>query len=612
MGMFIKTVKKKNKGSPKTFEYQQLVESIRTEKGPRQRFLLDLGKLELPKEEWPLLAKRINEIMHGQENLFCPKPEVERLANRYAQALIRKYDAEYDDTPKDYQTVDINSLGNARQRTIGAEYVTFAFSKKLALDQCLLELGFSDREKDVATLLIIGRMVKPGSENKTHLWAQSVSGLDELMGTDFGHLSHNTLYAVSDKLYDNKQEIEAHLRQRERDLFSLKEQIILYDLTNTFFEGRALANPKAKFGASKDKRPDCRLLTLGLVIDGKGFPKTSKVFSGNQSEPKTLVEMVESLRKMTGELSPKTDGQIYMQIEQPTIVIDAGIATEENLNELKAHHYHYICVSRKKTERYETDDMIVLNDKPGQKIEAKRITKDGEVYLYCKSEPKEQKEKSMQGRWEQLFEEELTEIAQAIHKKGCTKNYQKVCERIGRLREKYSRISHYYTITVAEKNGYADKITWQYVKKDQADQHFSGSYYLRTDRTDLTEKQIWDIYIMLKELEDTFRSMKSEIGLRPNYHQKEHRSEAHIFITVIAYHILNAIRSTLKQNGLRFRWKTIRMLLSTHTIGTTKLNTSTGKTIHIRRCSEPESFHKLIYDALKLGYVPCQPKKLES
>jgi hypothetical protein len=609
--MFIKTVKKKNKGNPKVFEYQQLVESIRTEKGPRQRFLLDLGKLELPKEDWPLLAKRINDIIHGQENLFCAKPVIERLANQYAQALMRKYEADYDDTPKDYQAIDVNSVNNTKQRTIGAEYVVLSILKKLALDQCFLDLNLSERQREVASLLTVGRMVKPGSERKTHLWAQHLSGLDSLLATDFSRLSRNTLYSVSDKLYEHKDIIESHLRNKERDLFSLKERIILYDLTNTFFEGRALANPKARFGKSKDKRSDCRLLTLGLVIDGKGFPKTSKIFSGNQSEPKTLVEMVESLRKMTGDFTPKASGQTQMQIDQPTVVIDAGIATEENLKELKKHHYHYVCVSRKKLDHQEPDDMIVLNDKPDNKIAAKRITKDGEIYLYCKSEPKRQKEKSMQTRLEQHFEEELKTISKSIHKKGCTKNYQKVCERIGRLRERYSRISHYYNIIVEEKNGLANRITWQYIK-DQADQNFSGSYYLRTDRTELSEKQIWDIYIMLKELEDAFRSMKSEIGLRPNYHQTEHRSDSHIFITVIAYHILNTIKTTLKQNGLYYSWDTIRMLLATHTIGTTRLNTSTGKTIHIRKCSEAEPFHKLIYDALKLNYVPCKPQKVES
>jgi hypothetical protein len=295
--MFIVSVKKKNKGSAAVFEYQHLVESIRTNQGPRQRFLLSLGKLELPKEEWPLLAKRINELMHGQERIFCDKPEIERLANKYAQTLLHKYEIEYDSTPSDFQKVDINSATTSEQRTIGAEHISLCFLKKLGLDQLFSELGLTQRETQVAILLIIARLVHPASERETHLWAQNISGLADLLETDFQHLSLNTLYKVADKIKEHQQILETSLAAKERDLFALKEQIILYDLTNTYFEGRALGNPKAQFGLSKEKRSDCRLVTLGLVIDGNGFPKCSRIFSGNQSEPKTLLQMVKALSK---------------------------------------------------------------------------------------------------------------------------------------------------------------------------------------------------------------------------------------------------------------------------------------------------------------------------
>ncbi len=217
--MYIISVKKKNKGSPKVYEYQRLVECLRTANGPRQRFLLDLGKLPLPKEEWPLLAKRINEIVHGQERLFCDKPEIEQLANQYAQALLRKYEAEYDDTPADFQKVDVHSTNYSQSRTIGAEYIAHHFFKKLGLDQLLNDLGFSRRESEVAELLIIGRMVHPASERRTHLWASQISGLADLMSSDFQHLSLNTLYEVSDKLCEHQEKMEAHLACKERDLF---------------------------------------------------------------------------------------------------------------------------------------------------------------------------------------------------------------------------------------------------------------------------------------------------------------------------------------------------------------------------------------------------------
>jgi hypothetical protein len=595
--MFIKTVRKKNKYSPKIFEYQHLVESLRTEKGSRKRFLLNLGKLTLPREGWPLLAKRIEEILHGQERLFAGNPEIERLATHYAQKLIRKHETEYSES-KQYESVDLDSLENERIRPVGAEYVSLSYFEKLGIEKCLSECGFSKRQMEVATLLIIGRMVSPGSERHTHQWAQNLSALDELLGTDFSSLSLNMLYKMGDKLLENKDVIEKHLREREHDLFGLDEKIILYDLTNTFLEGQAASNPKAKFGRCKKKRSDCRLLTLGLVIDGNGFPKTSKVFAGNQSEPKTLLEMINALRLT----------EVSQNSGKPTVVIDAGITTEENLEALKSQ-YHYICVSRKKMDPSESDDFILIKEDNKNKVEAQQITCDGEVFLYCKSRAKKKKEKAIQSRLQQLFEDQLEHIAESIHKKGCTKKYQKVCERIGRLKEKYTRISRFYNVTVKEKEGLADEITWKYFK-DEAEQRFSGSYYLRTDRGDLSEKQIWEIYIMLNELEDAFRSMKSELNMRPICHQKENRSDAHIFITVVGYHILHSIRTRLKQVGLNYRWSTIRRWLSTHSRVTTQLKTESGKTIYIRKCSKPEYFHKTIYDALGLDYIPCKPKRV--
>jgi transposase len=338
-------------------------------------------------------------------------------------------------------------------------------------------------------------------------------------------------------------------------------------------------------------------LTLGLVIDSQGFPKTSQVFSGNQSEPQTLLEMVNVLRQ-----KDPTDNQ------KPTVVIDAGIATEDNLKELKGH-YHYIAVSRKKMDAPPvSDDCIVIKESKQNKVEAKRISGDEEILLYCKSHLKQQKEHSMQSRLEQNFLEQLSYLSKSIHKKGCTKRYDKVLQRIGRLKEKYKQIARFYQIHVEEKDGLASRITWGYLK-EQSDQRFSGAYFLRTDRFDLSEKDIWSIYIMLTQLEEAFCSLKSELLLRPVFHQKEHRSDAHIFITLLAYHLRHSIRSCLKQKGMNMSWQQIRDRMSTHCRLTNRIKTSQGHTLFIQKCSEPEEFHKAIYDTLRLDHVPCRPKK---
>ena len=592
--MFIRTAFKKNRASSKLYECQQLVESIRTEKGVRQKLLLSLGRLLLAKDKWPRLVRRIKTLIHGQESLFKETPEIEKLANKFAKQLIEKnaIDTGFDNL----QTVDIQSLQNHRIRRIGSEYLGVTFFNKLQLFECLKACGFSKRQIEIAMLLIIGRLVHPGSERHLFRWTQHLSGLDELIKTDFDHLSLNSLYKVTDLLYEHKTEIESHLRAIENDLFSLDETIILYDLTNTYFEGRAASNSKARFGRSKEKRSDCKLLTLGLVIDSKGFPKTSQVFAGNQSEPETLLEMVKTLHQKDP-----------IESKKPTVVIDAGIATEDNLKELKKH-YHYIAVSRKKFDAPDFDDCIVIKETKQNKVEAKRISNDDEILLYCKSNLKKQKEKSMQSRFEQNFQEQLSFLSKAIHKKGCTKRYDKVLERVGRLKEKYKQIARFYQIHVEEKDGLACRITWEYLKK-QSDKRFSGAYFLRTDRFDLSEKDIWSIYVMLTQLEDAFRTLKSDLLLRPVFHQKENRSDAHIFITLLAYHLLHSVRNCLKQQNISMSWKQIRDRMSTHCRLTNRMKTKQGHTLFIRKCSEPENFHKTIYNALRLDYRPCKTKK---
>jgi len=258
----------------------------------------------------------------------------------------------------------------------------------------------------------------------------------------------------------------------------------------------------------------------------------------------------------------------------------------------------------------DTDEYVVIKETKTNKVEAKRISGSGddEVFLYCKSHLKGEKERSMQGRFRQNFEEQLSCLSNAIHKKGGTKRYDKVLERLGRLKEKYKPIARFYQIQVEEKDGYACRVSWNYLK-EQSDQRFSGAYFLRTDRSDLSEKDIWSIYIMLTRLEDAFRTLKSDLLLRPVFHQKENRSDAHIFITVLAYHLLYSIRHNLKQKGLNLSWQQIRERMATHCRLTNRLITKDGQTLFIRKCSEPEEFHKTIYKALGLDLVPCKTRK---
>lgn len=180
-------------------------------------------------------------------------------------------------------------------------------------------------------------------------------------------------------------------------------------------------------------------------------------------------------------------------------------------------------------------------------------------------------------------------------------------QRIGMLKEKYSQIARYYEIHVEENNALASRITWKYLQ-EQSDQRFSGSYFLRTDRFDLSEEEIWSIYIMLTQLEDSFRTLNTDLLMRPVFHQKENRSGAHIFITLLAYHLLHSIRSRLKESDIHLSWRKIRDRMTTHCRVTNRMKTESGHMLFIRKCSEPEDFHKMIYNALNLEHSPCKTK----
>jgi len=601
--MFIRKTQHKNNKSRKEYCTYKLVESVRTERGPRQRVLLNLGAdFSLPKEQWKDLSNCIEEIITGQKPLIDYPKEVNTLARRYARIVIREQSAvvtEKEVSTPDYATIDVNSIENEDARTVGAEYVVHNIIKELKIDKKLVELGLNRKQLATAIGVIIGRMIVPGSERSTHYWLQNISGLGELMDFDFTNVSLDRVYKASDQLLRHKVSLEEHLRQTECQLFSLDEKIILYDLTNTFLEGSGKYNPKARYARSKEKRNDCLLVTLGLVLDMHGFPKRSRIFEGNVSEPKTLERMILGL---SGKNSSEES------FVKPTIVMDAGISTEKNIQWLKDKQYSYIVVSRKKKKEIPPDvDMVTVkaDDKTNTVIVQAGLAKNretDELELYCHSVDKEKKEESIKTKFQQRFETELLKARDALNAKNGTKRYEKVVERIGRLKEKYKLVSHTFKVII-EKDTETDKakgITWSLKKTKKT----SGVYCLRTSRNDLNEQQMWDIYTMLTDIEDAFRCMKSELGLRPIYHQKEARCDGHIFITLLAYHALQTIRFKLRQKGIRFCWATIRKQLSTQVRVSTTMKRKDGKTIHIRKSSKAELSHQAIYDALNLPYQP--------
>ena len=606
--MFIREINKKNPGSDKIYTYHRLMESVRTPRGPRQRTLLNLGELKLPRDQWKALANRIEEIVTGQGALY-PVPEtLEELARQYAQELRQKEiraGAMIEEHPAaDYETVDLHSLSCHESRSVGGEAVALNAFNQLQLPEILTDMGFDDSSLPKAALLIIGRLLYPASERATLVWGQEMSALSELLETDFQQISSNALYRISDRLLEQKAEIEARLSARERDLFGLGEKILLYDLTNTYLEGSGAGSEKAHFGHSKEKRSDCPLITLSLVLDEDGFSKASRVFPGNVSEPATLRNILETLE---AERQQRAD----LFSPRPTLIIDAGVATEDNLKLITAAGFHYVTVNRRRPKEIPTTGLLVIKDDAKAKVEVKKIEADGETILYCQSQGRLKKEEAIKTRLQKRFEEGLAAIAASLKKKGGLKAYPKVLERLGRLRQKYPSINLFYDIEVKENQGLATDIIWQIPDQSGLKARFAGAYYLRSSRTDLSEKELWSLYNTLTNVEDAFRSLKGELGLRPVYHRKDARIEGHLFITVLAYHLLVAIQRRLREAGLHFRWQTIRRRMATQTRVTAAMTNNQGQRIHIRQTTQPEPFHMAVHKAVNSNPRPGKIVKMK-
>ncbi len=610
--MYIKKVTKTNGRDKKKYSYLHLVESIRTEAGPRQRLILNLGKLDIESSQYSILSKRIEEILTGQKRLYEIDLVLEKQAQIFSKKIFEKksHALNSNSTIENFQKIEVDSLGVSGARSIGAEYICTSIWSELGLDDFFIENGIAKNQLSIFKALIIGRLIEPGSELHTKNWVENRSALYELCGSPLKH-SKNSYYYAGDALFSIKGKLEKYLFDIESKLFPVKEHLYFYDLTNTYFEGSCLNNPKAKFGRSKEKRSDCKLVTLGMIVDQFGFSKYTKLFDGNQSESSTLKYMVEYLSE---QLSDKQD---------KTIIMDAGIATEDNLKFLRENNHNYVVVNRSKSTPFEKDfsqmEIVREDVDDGIQVEVKKFKTDDDTYVLCRSKGKQRKEESMRNRVEQIFLEKLEYLKNGLTIKKRMKKYLKVAESIGRLKEKYSKITKLYTIDIIPENGTKkapkniNVIDIKYEKKEEkynSQTNGEGSYVLRTNRDDLTAREIWEIYILQGNIENAFRNMKSHLGLRPNFHIKEKRVDAHMFISIIAYHILNIIEKKLQQNGDKRKWVTIRDIMSTNQRMTIEF-TSFGidrASIHnqLRVCTKPEANHIEIYNNLGLSHIPLK------
>ncbi len=605
--MYIRKTVKHHQG--KTYINHLLVESVQTPRGPRQRIICSLGSLAPgPREQWLTLAHKLEASLHGQLSLDPAEPAMETLVDKARTGRTRPPRASRASGQlAQLVAVDPDRVTTEEAREAGPVHVGHQVWRQVGLDEILRRAGLSARACRLSEAMTLNRLICPLSEHAMPDWIRRTA-LGDIVGRDFSTLRDDALYRTLDRLHPNREQIERELAEREKTLFNLEDTLYLYDLTSTYFEGQAVGNPQAKRGYSRDKRPDCKQVLVGLVLDRDGFPKAHEVFEGNRQDRSTVEEMLESLERRTG--------------KQPgaTVVVDRGMAYAEHLDLIRARGLHYIVAGRQPerklwVEEFEHDDdweevrRIPSPRNPAQqksRVQIKRRQQGGEVVILCRSEGREEKDRAIRDTHVRRLLEALEALSRRIAT-GHLKKPEKIHQAIGRLKERYPRVARYYRI---EYDAQQPRLSWcEETDKHTVAEQLDGSYLLKTDRQDLTAEEIWRTYILLTRVEAAFRAMKSPLMERPIFHQLAHRTQTHIFLCVLAYHLLVAIEKRFLDQGIHTSWGTLRQQLSTHQVVTVVLPTTKGKTLKIRKGTTPEPTHREIYATLKIPMEPMKPVK---
>jgi hypothetical protein len=608
--MFIRKTATRNKSTHESYFTFRLVISERTGKQVRQITLLNLGRnFDLPQAEWPRLCARIDALLDGQVGLLAEADAIETLAQRYAARLIATRPVAVPAATStaaaaaaaqpsaaapapSYADVDVASLQLTRPRSVGVEAVGLAAINWLGINPILQGLGFNGVQRAAVAGSLIGRMAAPGSELSTWHWLRNRSALGELLDADFEAMPLMRLYRVSDLLVRHREKIEDALFGNIQDLFGLPVTVTLYDLTNTYFEGTAAGNPRAARARSKEKRSDCPLVTLGLVLDGSGFVRRSKMFAGNVAEASTLAGMLTGLGVPKGAL----------------VIMDAGIAVEANITWLKVEGYRYLVVSRERGRQFDPAQAIETLTASQETIRLQRVvSEDGEeVRLHCYSAGREAKETAITERFVRRFEAGLTKLNDGLTKPRGQKQLAAIQQRVGKLKSGSRGVGQHYEVTVVpdDTGTKAVAITWTRTPVAGTMLTDPGVYCLRSNETTWDAAKLWHTYMMLTDLEAVFRGLKSELGLRPVFHQKDDRTEGHLFITVLAYQLVQAIRRKLAAHGEHLSWIGLRAILAVQQRVTATFRQRDGRTLHVRKTTVAEPALRKLYDALAIDAAP--------
>ena len=592
----------------KSGQVLKLIESYRDEESvPRHRLVVSLGNAPIVKESWKSIAKAVEERLYGRNELI-PR-DLDDSQQQWTDRIVRQVESEGNWSPvgkeePDEPVIDgvlADKVSHTETAELGSVLVGWHAWQNLGMPQFLGTLGFNRAQSDAAAITVLNRLINPVSDHSLLDWYRCTC-LPELMDNHLRGAGDDRFYRISDKLLAHQEAIEAHLRQRQCSLFNLQRTVLLYDLTNTHFEGVCQQNPKAKRGNNKQKRNDCPQVVVGMLFDQFGFEMAHKIFEGAMNDGKSLIEMIELFDASKDEDS------------KPIVVLDGGIATRENLQLLRQHGFSYLVNdSRRQRGRYqeqfaEDKEFQTVKDRGGKTPVRVRLMDDplvdqdlNERIVLCKSDARGKKEEAIISNAETRFLKDLKKLVERVEKRRL-KDPLKIQRAIGRLQARHFRVQRYYTLALSEQPGGAILTCQRNNERIEEASDLHGCYVLRTDERSLDEHQLWQLYISLTHAENGFKAIKSDLGLRPNRHQKEDRVDGHIFICVLAYQLLRNILWTLEQQRDTRSWETLKRVLQTHCYTTVLLPTNKGITHRMRRPGQPDETQKAIYRKLNISW----------
>ncbi|TFG43099.1 MAG: IS1634 family transposase [Syntrophobacterales bacterium] len=551
----------------KRHAYWALVESYRTARGPRQRVVAYLGEMD---ERGRLGVERCA-AQHGayQPSLFAaPEPE--------------------------WVEVDLKRVRVERSRAFGGPWAGRELLRRLELDRFLNETLPEGREQIpwavMAQVLVLGRLCEPSSELHLAERFYAASALPDLLGVPAEKVNEDRLYRALDALLPHKPALERHLKEKLGELFELDYDLLLYDVTSTYFEGEAARNELAARGYSRDHRPDCKQVNIALVVSRCGMPLGYEVFAGNRNDATTVEEMVAHIEGLYGRAS-----RIW--------VMDRGMVSEDNVKFLRDGGRRYIIGTAKNSLRKFERELLADDWKQvheGLEVRLAPAPGGDEVFILCRSTERRAKEQAMHERFEKRIEAGLEQIAAS-----CRKRKQKpvaVATRVGRLLGRNTRAAGLFDVRVEEDAAGAAELRWS---KSAAWRDWArlseGCYVLRSNVTDWTPEELWRAYIQLTEAEAAFRIHKTDLQLRPVWHQRQDRVEAHILVCFLAYVLWKALAATCRQAGLGDEPRQVFDALSEIAVVDVVLPTRSGVAIRKRCIARPTEHQNILLQRLGLS-----------